>query len=333
MHFFILKNIILGIDIYFYQCYNSIMNVKSKKKIYPYVGRLTDNDSPECPKISFEHASPWKTSDVSFYWMNFEYPLLHTHTDWELFIILNDHMLHRINGQDKILTVGTACLVGPKDTHAMFYPNRIKNQFQGVCFPVRDGYFKNLLSLYSPTLYDELSSTPEPLYFTLSPNSLEHYSNQLLEIQTFENQNTPYTELQCNVIFSEILLKFISQRLSDSSIPPVLKPLIVQLNNPLITTEQIKAAQQELPYSYPQLTRIFKKYMRCTITQYVNRAKLQYAKELLAYTDMSLMEITNELNFESTSHFHNLFKKHFNITPAEFRKSNKSLSENKSSNK
>ena len=306
------------------------MNEKQRKKIYPYVGQISESDFEDPNKRGFEHASPWKNANVSFYWMNFEYPMYHGHQDWELFIILNDCMLHRVNGQEKILTVGTACLLGPKDRHAMLYPNRVKNQFQGVCFPVRDEYMKNLLSMYSPTLYDEISSTPEPLYFSLSPNSLEHYSNILLEIQTFENQSTPYTELQCNIIFSELLMKLLGQRLSEGSIPPVLKPLIVQLNNPLITTEQIKAAQQELPYSYPQLTRIFKKHMRCTITQYVNRAKLQYAKELLSYTDMSLMEITNELNFESTSHFHNLFKKHCNMTPAEYRRSNKSLSKTQS---
>ena len=89
---------------------------------------------------------------------------------------------------------------------------------------------------------------------------------------------------------------------------------------------------RHLGVSPQHLCRVFRQAEGMPLMSYVNRAKLQYAKELLAYTDMSLMEITNELNFESTSHFHNLFKKHFNITPAEFRKSNKSLSENKSSN-
>ena len=100
----------------------------------------------------------------------------------------------------------------------------------------------------------------------------------------------------------------------------MLKAFIRQLNNPLITPEEIKAAQSAMPYSYPQLTRIFKKYMSCTITQYVNRRKLEHAKELLSNTDMSLSEITSQLNFESTSHFHSLFKKHYGITPSEYRK-------------
>ena len=298
------------------------MSEKNPKKIYPYTGRLLENDPSKPRKISFVHSSPWKNTNVSFYWVNFEYPVWHGHTDWELCIVLNDHIVHVANGQEKLMSAGDAYLVGPKDTHAMFYPNRVKNQFQGVCFPIRESYMKSLLDMYSPALYEKLCQTPESLYFTLSPNSLERYSNALLEIQTYENQSTAHTELKCNLIFSEILLKFLDQWLSDTNIPAVLKSLIAQLNNPLITTEQIKEAQKELPYSYPQLTRIFKKYMHCTITQYVNRAKLQYSKELLAYTDMPLTEITNHLNFESTSHFHNLFKKHFGVTPAVFRKTN-----------
>jgi AraC-like DNA-binding protein len=127
----------------------------------------------------------------------------------------------------------------------------------------------------------------------------------------------------CRILFSKILLKLLEQRQGETEIPTVLKAFIRQLNNPLITPEEIKTAQSAMPYSYPQLTRIFKKYMSCTITQYVNRRKLEHAKELLSNTDMSLSEITSQLNFESTSHFHNLFKKQFNMTPTEYRRLNR----------
>lgn len=313
-----LKNFNLSIDIGYLRCYNGGMENAIDKKIYPNVGDVTETKGPALG--TFDQASPWKSANVSFYWLNFEFPFYHGHKDWELLIILNDHILHRINGEEKLLSPGTACLIGPKDKHAILYPNRTQNQFQAVCFPVREAYMRKLLSLFSPRTYQELSTTPEPLYFTLSPNALEKYTDALLEIQTYENENTPETEQRCTLLFWDILLKFFEQRQTGSSIPAVLKPLIQQLNNPLITAEEIKAAQRELPYSYPQLTRIFKKHMHCTITQYVNRAKLQYSKELLANTNMSLMEIANALHFESTSHFHNLFKKHFHITPAEYRK-------------
>jgi AraC-like DNA-binding protein len=183
---------------------------------------------------------------------------------------------------------------------------------------------RSLLDLLSPTLYDELCANPSPLYFTLTPNALEKYTSMLLDIQTYINASTPYTEQQCNIIFANLVSTFLEQQQQEASgLPVVLKNFIRQLNNPLITNEQIKTAQAEMPYSYPQLTRIFKKHMRCTITQYINKTKLQYAKELLANTELTLTEITNELHFESTSHFHNLFKKQFNMTPTEYRRLNR----------
>ena len=301
------------------------MEEQKNKKIYPYLGKVSEKSKYK--KNTFDRATPWKTANTAFYWMNFEYPLYHGHEDWEILIVLNGQMLHKINGTERILSPGTACFIGPKDDHALFYPNRVKNQFQGVTLMARDSYVRKLLNMYSPTLYEELCADPNPLYFSLSYNTLEKYTDSLLNIQTFKNGNTPYTEMQCSLIFSNIVLKFLEQHQQGASgIPPILKTFIRQLNNPLITNEQIKMAQEEMPYSYPQLTRIFKKYMHCTITQYVNRTKLQHAKELLANTDMSLTEITNELNFESTSHFHSLFKKHFNMTPAEYRRLNRSAS-------
>ena len=298
------------------------MDDKANKKIYPFLGRISERG--RYTKTSFEQATYWKNANTSFYWSNFEYPLYHGHKDWELLIVLNDQILHKINGQEKILTAGTACLIGPKDSHALFYPNRIKNQFQAVTVIARDSYVRELLQLFSPRLYEELCSNPNPLYFTIPLNVVDKYTNMLLNIQTNKDAGTPYTEQQCNIIFSSLVLTFLEQQQQEvSAIPNVLKAFIRQLNNPLITNEQLKAAQLELPYSYPQLTRIFKKNMHCTITQYVNKTKLQYAKELLANTEMSLTEITNELHFESTSHFHSLFKKHFNITPTEYRRRNR----------
>ena len=287
------------------------------EKIYPNLGVITETEGPAYG--SFEHSSPWKSAMTAFYWTNFEYPLYHKHTDWEITIVLKDCIVQKVNDTEKMMTVGSASLIGPRDAHAFFYPDRVKNQYQGLTLICRDKYMRDLLSMYSPTLYDDIMRDPQPLYFNLSRNSLEKYTDMLLSIQTYENENTPETELQCNMVFSGVILKFLEQYQSGSDMPTVLKPFIQKLNNPMITQEQIKAEQEKLPYSYPQLTRIFKKYTRCTITQYVNRAKLQYAKELLSMTDMSISEITNELNFESPSYFHNLFKKHFNETPSKYR--------------
>ena len=269
---------------------------------------------------SFAYSSPWKNANTSFYWMNFEYPLYHEHTDWEILIVLNDRMIHRINGTETVLSAGTACLLGPNDRHSLLYPKRKKNLFQGVTFLAQDAYMKSLLNLFSPVLYDRICSDPQPCIFSLSASFLERLVNGCLEIQGTSNQNTPQTEEQCNILFHSLMMQFLSQNQSTTSMPNELALFIKNLNNPQLSANDIKELQAQLPYSYSNLTRLFKKYTNQTITQYVNNIKLQHARELLATTNMTTLMITNTLGFESVSHFNHLFKKQFNETPTQYRK-------------
>ncbi len=64
----------------------------------------------------------------------------------------------------------------------------------------------------------------------------------------------------------------------------------------------------------------FKKETGETIGRYIMKAKLQESKLLLAYSDRSLADIAFFLYFSSQSHFNNLFKKEYGITPLEYRK-------------
>ncbi|MGN0840252.1 MAG: helix-turn-helix transcriptional regulator [Candidatus Ornithospirochaeta sp.] len=71
--------------------------------------------------------------------------------------------------------------------------------------------------------------------------------------------------------------------------------------------------------------RHFQSELGITIDEYVIECRLREAKSLLKYTDKSLTEISNYLCFSSQSHFQNLFKKHYGITPLKYRKMNVSI--------
>ena len=288
------------------------------KKNYPYLGTIAERENLSI--CSYAQASPWKNANTSFYWMNFEYPFYHGHTDWEILIVLNDRMIQPINGSDTVLSAGTACLLGPNDRHSLVYPERKKNQFQGINFLAKEAYMKNLLGLFSPVLYDKLCSDSQAHMFSLSPAFLERLTNSCLEIQGTNNQSTPHAEEQCNILFHSLMVQFLRQNQSTASIPSALALFIKSLNNPQLSASDVKELQAQLPYSYSNLTRLFKKYTNQTITQYINNIKLQHSKELLSTTDMTTLMITNALGFESVSHFNHLFKKQFGITPTQYRK-------------
>ena len=74
-------------------------------------------------------------------------------------------------------------------------------------------------------------------------------------------------------------------------------------------------------YKSPKtLSNIFKKYIDKTPLQIINERRLLEAKRLLYYTDESIQEIADSLNFNDIQAFSNFFRKQMKVTPSTYRK-------------
>lgn len=83
-----------------------------------------------------------------------------------------------------------------------------------------------------------------------------------------------------------------------------------------IDTEKLA---QELHYSRPYLSRKFKEETGMTLTDFILTKKSEEAARLLAYTDKSLIAVSNYLGFSSQSHFSRVFKKYIGKTPSGYK--------------
>lgn len=68
-----------------------------------------------------------------------------------------------------------------------------------------------------------------------------------------------------------------------------------------------------------RLQKEFKRHIGLTPNDYVINCRLNRAKELLKYSDLSVSEISYRVGIENVSHFINLFKKSEHKTPLTFR--------------
>lgn len=75
-------------------------------------------------------------------------------------------------------------------------------------------------------------------------------------------------------------------------------------------------------YSKYYLTRKFAKEMGYSITQYINKKKIEKSKTLLITTTDTIDEISEDLHFCSRHYFSKLFKKETGMTPAKYRDKN-----------
>ncbi|MBN2853754.1 MAG: AraC family transcriptional regulator [Clostridia bacterium] len=78
------------------------------------------------------------------------------------------------------------------------------------------------------------------------------------------------------------------------------------------------AAESGIHLSY--LQRLFKKHENSTITEYINKTRIEKATFLLTTTDLRLSDICLYVGINSRQYFSNLFKKTHNISPGEYRK-------------
>ncbi len=86
------------------------------------------------------------------------------------------------------------------------------------------------------------------------------------------------------------------------------------LNDRIIITEIAK----ELNLTVPYISKIFHKESGYTITDYIMKKKIEFACQMLKYSDYSAADIGNFLAFSSHSHFISCFKKVMNTTPKQY---------------
>lgn len=75
-------------------------------------------------------------------------------------------------------------------------------------------------------------------------------------------------------------------------------------------------------YSEYYFSRKFKQEMGCSITEYITKEKMERAKLLLSTTNMSILDISMDLSFNSRSYFSDTFQRYTGISPGEYRKQN-----------
>lgn len=81
-------------------------------------------------------------------------------------------------------------------------------------------------------------------------------------------------------------------------------------------SELISAA---LHQDYSALSRLFSEHEGITIEQYIILQKIEKAKELLVYDELSLAQIAWQMGYSSTAHLSAQFKKTTGMTPSYFK--------------
>lgn len=129
--------------------------------------------------------------------------------------------------------------------------------------------------------------------------------NRLLETVTTDFCDyLQYERDKKNVLFAKEIQEYIDIHLSDFELTP-------------------DSVSTHFGFNSTYLSRFFKQYTQTSISEYILDTRLNKAKDLLISTSLSIKEISESVGIQNSNYFFTLFRKHFDITPAQFRAQNK----------
>lgn len=149
-----------------------------------------------------------------------------------------------------------------------------------------------------------------------------HYRNiDLGEVDLIENTITTEQYNQLKKVLKISGLELMDE--TKSILVERTKNLIVQMvhySDELLKVKTSEYISEQLQHDYTYLSNLFKEVTGITIQQYILLHKIEKAKELILYDELSLSEIADKLNYSSVAYLSSQFKKMTGLTPTYFRK-------------
>ncbi|EJO5348669.1 helix-turn-helix transcriptional regulator [Clostridium botulinum] len=97
------------------------------------------------------------------------------------------------------------------------------------------------------------------------------------------------------------------------------------INKNIQNPPSVQELASDLNISLYKLQKYFKNVTGTTVYEYIKKMRIEKAKDLLKNTNMSILDIANEVGYENPSKFSNAFKDYNNINPLKYRKENRSV--------
>lgn len=182
--------------------------------------------------------------------------------------------------------------------------------------PVRN--FKNLaIVIIALSSRSAMRGGLDPeLCYTLS----DHFIQQIEEMKSIE-EISAYIR-QCEVKYT-ILVKNKSHKMINATASNYLHPFVLKaqsyISSHLHEAISLQELAESIPCSQSYLNTLFQEHFQKSLLAYITTEKMNYAEQLLIYTQQSVSLIATTLGYTSQSYFGNLFKKHSHYTPKEYR--------------
>lgn len=241
----------------------------------------------------------------------------HSHDFFEIFIILQGKIKHIHNGEERVLSENSLCLIRPGDIHQFLkIDDNATVQFNVSMTPQ---IFHSICALFSESLYQKLCGESGLISLILRDEEKNSLS-QLLEL--LNSADETHKELHNSIVKTFIVnsLLYLQTSLKSEKVYPAwFADFLSKIHTPDYFLQPVHNLYNLVPYSQPRLNAYFHEFIGCTLVSYVTKFKLNYACNLLKYSNYSILQIAQMSAYNNLSHFNHTFKKYIGCSPKQYR--------------
>ena len=235
---------------------------------------------------------------------------LHDHDFFELFWVQNGEVRHHLPEGTVTLGEGDMVFIAPGQRHGLqgrgehalivticFHPDLIKGlserhpDVQGHLFWAGAGYVQSHRGIR------ELAA-------------LNHAAVQL--------ERSRADTLAAEAFLLPLCAELMAENL-PSDLPPWLTEACLAAKDPAVFRNGSAGLVARTGKAHPHVSRMMRKYLGQTPSDYVNRIRMDHAARALTTDDDPVSEIAAECGIPNMSHFHKLFRATHGITPLQYR--------------
>lgn len=257
----------------------------------------------------------------------------HGHDFYELFILIKGKLIHRLNGERRVVNHSEAVLIQPGDYHSMRLENsssdRSEYETHFINLAFRPSFFTASLDVYfSPSIalekkismfHEGLNKNREKILF--NDDKLLNEELKRLE-QAWTNNQTQTLNAYASAFLSLFLAQYALNegQAKRSDLPP-------WLSGALSVYQQEENIGQDFEHFYhlcgkskEHISRSLKEHFGKPASVCLHELKVERAKKMLTDAGVQVTDVAIRLGYEHVSYFIYIFKQQTGKSPAQFRR-------------
>lgn len=241
---------------------------------------------------------------------------MHWHDRMELLLIDSGCLEIHIGAEQFKVYPGQLVVVGPRQVHCGIAGEEGVT-FHAIMFDIEKFYNGTPSSdKYLVPIFNNITNFQS----VITDEEILEVINKLVALLNSENVN-PLQAIGCVYEILGLLHQYCrSSRSEVSDADYKFRPIIEYIDNNYTEQISVKDICARFGYNETYLCRRFKAMTGITVVHYIQILRMEKAQKFLKESDESIGNIAWRCGFTDVSYFSNCFKKHFGITPTDFRK-------------